>query len=260
MNIIDTHAHLDQVENLSQALEEARVANVEAVLAVGVDLAANKKNLEIQTLNPSPKIFVGLGLHPGNIESERIEETIQFIRENIQRAVVVGEIGLDFWYNWVRKSEEKKSEQRDVFRRQLELAKEFDKPAIVHSRGAWQECLEMVKGSGIRKAVFHWYSGPVDVLKEILSCGYFVSATPSLAFSPQAREAILFAPIEQTLIETDSPVFFKYPDGSAFHATPKDVWKTLEVYAKLKNIQEKEALEVLNKNARCLLGISGKEV
>ena len=73
---------------------------------------------------------------------------------------------------------------------------------MIHSRGVWRECLETTQSAGVRKAVFHWYSGPVDVLNDIVKQGYFVSTTPSVAYSPQSREAIASAPIEQTLIET----------------------------------------------------------
>ncbi|MCX5681745.1 MAG: TatD family hydrolase, partial [Candidatus Omnitrophica bacterium] len=147
------------------------------------------------------------------------------------------------------KSEERKQEQIKVFQLQLELAKEFDLPIIVHSRGAWQECFDMVKNSGVRSAVFHWYSGPTEILKNILDSGYFISATPALSYSPQSQAAIAAAPIEQTLIETDSPVFYRTGKDEGFKASPKDVFFTLESYAKLKNIDKEKAAAIFNSNA-----------
>lgn len=250
INLVDTHAHLDHIENLDDVLSQAVQAGVSAVLAVSTDLSAMKKNLEIKTKIFSPKIYLGLGIHPGKIKPEELEESYQFIEQNIARADVVGEIGLDFWYKWVRKDDEKKNEQRQVFRRQLEIARKFDKPVVVHTRGTWRECLMTVREFGIKKANFHWYSGPLDILEEILQSGYYVSAGPALAFSPQSREAILHAPIEQTLIETDSPVYFNYPDemGGGFKAQPKDVFKSLDAYAKLKNFSLSQAAGILNEN------------
>ncbi len=122
MKIIDTHAHLDHLENLNPALEEAAAAGVEGIVAVGEDLDSNRKNLEIKKSVTLPKIYLGLGMHPGNIKADDIESCMEFIRENIQQADAIGEIGLDFWYKWVRKDKEKKDEQRKVFRRLLELA------------------------------------------------------------------------------------------------------------------------------------------
>lgn len=259
MKIIDTHAHLDHLNDLDQALKEAQAAGVEGIVAVGEDLASNQKNLEIKKSSLSPKIYLALGMHPGNIKKDEIEDCLAFIRANIDGTCAIGEIGLDFWYKWVRKDKEKKDEQRAVFRQQLAIAEEFGRPAIIHSRGTWRECLETTKEAGVKRAVFHWYSGPVDVLKDILACGYFISATPSLAYSSPSREAMAYAPIEQTLIETDCPVFYRSLDGKdGFAARPKDVFKTLELYAQLKNMDQQEALTILNNNARKFFGMKGK--
>lgn len=251
MTLLDTHAHLDQIENIDEVLGQAAQAGVEAIVAVGVGLASSQKNLEIKRRTQTPKIYTAFGIHPGEIKADEVDEALSFFEDNIREACAIGEIGLDFWYRWVRKDDAKKEEQRQIFRRQLELAKKYDLPVVIHSRGAWRECLEMVQAHGPRQANFHWYSGPVDVLKEILAQGFFVSATPSLAYSPQAREAILNAPIEQTLIETDCPVFFRSgEDDPGFQATPKDVFRTLEIYAALKKIDPAKAAETFNANAR----------
>ena len=249
MTIIDTHAHLAHLDNLDEALHNARESGVTGIVAVGVDLAANKKNLEIQRNTTSPRIYVALGIHPGNINPSEIEECFQFIREHIQEATAIGETGLDYWYKWVKKDEAKKEEQREIFRRQLSLACEFDLPVVIHSRGAWRDCLRMTKTAGVKKAVFHWYSGPLDVLEGIIDAGYYVGTTPSLATSLQSREAIAHAPLERILIETDCPVFFQ-DDQGGFKSQPKDVFRTLKAYAQLKNIDEQKALAVFNHNAR----------
>lgn len=257
MTAIDTHAHLDHVENVEQALKEAAEAGVEAVVAVGSDLASNQKNLTIKKSTARPKIYLGLGIHPGNIKAEELEPTYKFIRENIAEASAIGEIGLDFWYKWVRKDQEKHEEQRRVFLRQLEMAKEFDLPAVIHSRGTWRECLETTQKVGIKKAVFHWYSGPLDVLKDIVAAGYFVSCSPGVAYSPQSREAMTHAPLENTLIETDCPVFYRTGEGEeGYNATPKHVFKTLKAYCALKNLNEPDALPILNRNAKLFFNIT----
>src|SRR3989338_4324615 len=184
MKIIDTHAHLDHLEDLDNALARAAQAGVEAIVAVGVDLKANQRNLEIKKKTRAPKIYTALGIHPGNINPDEVDATLEFIRANIGEAVAIGETGLDFWYKWVKKDPVKKKEQVEVFGKQLRLAQEFNLPVVIHSRGAWNECLEMSQSVGIKKALFHWYSGPVDILKRILDRGYFVSASPSIATSP----------------------------------------------------------------------------
>ncbi len=252
--IIDTHAHLDHVPDVEKALERAHAAGVTDIIAVSTDLKALKRNLELKKSCASPRVHVAFGVHPGEIKPEELEKTFSFMRANIKEAIAIGETGLDYWYKWACKNDEEKQKQRDCFQKHLELAKEFDLPIVIHSRGAWKDCLEMTKSAGVKHALFHWYSGPVDILDGILSAGYYVSTSPSVAYSPQSREAMAHAPIERTLIETDSPVFYNQPEDG-FQAEPKDVWRTLKAYAALKNIDEKEALARLNDNAQTFFKI-----
>ncbi len=257
LKAIDTHAHLDHVEGVEEALKEAYQVGVKGVVTVGIDLTANTKNLEIKRKTKEPEIFLALGIHPESLENSNPqgqEKGFQFIRDNIREAVAIGEIGLDYWYKWAKKDEGKKKEQRQIFEMQLKLAKEFDLPAVIHSRGSWRDCLDMTKSIGVKKAVFHWYSGPTIILQEIIDVGYFISASPALSYSPQHQDAIKYAPIEHTLIETDSPVFYGSGE-SGFRATPKDVFRTLKLYAQLKNISEEKAAEIFYKNSRDFFGI-----
>jgi TatD DNase family protein len=252
--MIDTHAHIDHLENPQAALERALEAGVGDIIAVSMNLPSCRKNLEIKNAVRQPQLHLAFGEHPSDVNPDETGECLEFIKANREHLTAIGEIGLDFWYKWVRKDKEKHQQQREAFRKYLELARELDLPVVIHSRGTWKECLETTQGIGIQRAVFHWYSGPVDVLKKILEAGYYVSTTPSLAYSPQSREAIGYAPIEQTLIETDCPVSYK--DGeTAFQAEPKDVFRTLKIYSEFKKVAEEKAAEILNGNARRLFGI-----
>ncbi len=256
MKIIDTHAHLDHLENLDEAITHAVKFGVEGVVAVSMDLESCRRNLEIKRKVKKVSVFLAMGMHPSEVNLDDLEACVRLIRDHARELTAIGEVGLDFWYKWVRKDEEKKEEQRIAFRKFLELANELNLPVVIHSRGAWRECLDMAKSSGVKKAEFHWYSGPLDILEEILAEGYYVSATPSIAYSPHSREAITRAPIEQTLIETDAPVYYRNKEkGEAFQAEPKDVLKTLKAYCDLKNFEEEKALIVLNRNARMFFNL-----
>jgi len=90
----------------------------------------------------------------------------------------------------------------------------------------------MVRERKIKQAIFHWYSGPLDLLDKILSVGYFISATPALIYSPPHQEAIKRAPIERILLETDTPVGYRGRE-----ARPKDVRVSLEEVARLKRLE-----------------------
>jgi len=256
MKTYDTHAHLDHLENLEQALKNADEAGVTAIVAVSMDLESCRKNLEIKCQFSAPKIYIGMGMHPSETNLDTLDECLSLARKHARELTVIGEIGLDFWYKWVRKDQEKKDAQRKAYRAFLELAKELDLPAVIHSRGCWRECLETAREIGTKKAEFHWYSGPVDVLEDIIKEGYYVSTSPSVAYSPQSREAMAAAPIEQTLIETDCPVYYRDENTQeGFKAEPKDVFKTLAAYSRLKGIEQADALKILNQNARNFFGI-----
>ncbi len=254
MQIIDTHAHLDHVPDNINALARANEAGVTDIIAVSTDLAAIRKNLELKRSCQAPRVHVAFGVHPGEIKIDELDATFEFIRENIAQAVAIGETGLDYWYKWARKNDDEKKKQRDSFQKHLELAYEFQLPVVIHSRGAWEDCLAMTQSTGVKRALFHWYSGPVDILERILAAGFYVSCSPSVGYSPQSREAMSHAPIERTLIETDSPVFYNQPEDG-FQAEPKDVWRTLKAYAALKNMSQEEALKRLNDNAQTFFRI-----
>ncbi|MDP8265017.1 MAG: TatD family hydrolase [Candidatus Aceula lacicola] len=251
--LIDTHAHLNDVEDITAALTRAKQAGVSTIVAQGVDLASNKKNLEIKQKFSDMDIRLAFGIHPGNISDKEIEETFEFIRDHKSDIVAIGETGLDFWYQWVRKDDEEKKKQKEIFTRQIDLAQEFEMPIVIHSRGAWKECFSIAEEKNVERAVFHWYSGPEDALKNILNKGYFISATPALGYSKELRAAIEFAPMDQILIETDTPVFFRVEDGG-FQSEPKDVFKTLGFLSEIKNIDLEKAANLLNQNAEKVFG------
>jgi len=94
----------------------------------------------------------------------------------------------------------------------------------------------------------------VDILDQILEAGFYVSTSPSVAYSPESRKAMAHAPIERILVETDSPVHYR--DGEAsFMAEPKDVVRTWKALAQLKNLDEQAALASVNTNAKVFFGI-----
>ena len=253
--LIDTHAHLDQIDNIESALNRAKDFGVKAIIAVGVDCDSGVKILDIAKTNQVPKIFIALGIHPSEIKDDELNSTSRLIEENIKNIIAIGEIGLDYWYKPVKKDKSKKEEQREVFKQQLQLAKKHNLPVIIHSRGAWEDCLNSCLDAQIEQAVFHWYSGPVDILKKIIQNNYFISATPSLAYSPQHQEAIKETPLEKLLLETDSPVFFGKVESGGFRAEPKDVLRTLELVSKLKNIPQKKIVEKTTETTERLFNI-----
>jgi len=200
--LIDAHAHLDELADLTESLQEARTAGVHGIIAVGMDVESNRKALQIAEANPG-YVYPALGYHPWEIKEKEVEVNLSYIREHVREGMALGEVGLDY------RIKVKKELQWRVFGELLDMALESDRPVIVHSRFSHRRAFEMVKERKVKRAVFHWYSGPVDLLDKILSMGYFISATPALVYSPPHREAIQRAPIERILLETDTPVSYQ---------------------------------------------------
>ena len=108
----------------------------------------------------------------------------------------------------------------------------------------------MVRDSGIEKGVFHWYSGPLDILEKIIDDGYYVSATPALVYSPPHQAAIKAAPLERILVETDSPVEYQGKISEPAHLTI-----TLEELSKLKGVPLQDVRFITSNNAKLFFGI-----
>jgi TatD DNase family protein len=166
--LIDTHAHLEEIENLESVLTLAKEAGLAAIVAVGSDLASNQKTLDIAEKYPG-FVYPALGWHPWYIKESEIAVNLEFIKANIDRAVAIGEVGLDY-HKRVRAAADK-ALQKSALAELLKIAREHDKPALIHSRYAWRDAFDMVKGAGLAKAVFHWYTGTSSAFRDGLPSG-----------------------------------------------------------------------------------------
>jgi TatD DNase family protein len=240
---VDSHAHLEELDDLPGSLQEAKATGVCGIIAVGMDIASNKKILEIAGAN-TQYVFPALGYHPWEIRQEEVEANLSFIRNHIEEGVALGEIGLDY------KIKVKKELQWKVFGELLDIALESNKPVIIHCRYSHRRAFEMVREREIKRAVFHWYSGPLRLLDEILEMGYFISGTPALVYSPPHQEAIKRAPLERILLETDTPVSYQGRESR-----PKDVHITLKEVGRLKRLVPPMVSEQTTANASLLFQI-----
>lgn len=244
MILVDTHAHLDEFEDLKSIIEKARKVGVAAIIAVGSSLETNVKILKIGE-EFKGYVYPALGAHPWNLISDDIEGNLKIIEGKIREAIAIGEVGLDFWIKTDRDL------QIRVFKRVVELSVKYDKPLSIHSRGAWSEAFEIVKSMGVKRAVFHWYSGPEDVLNEILESGYYISATPAAQYSRYHIEAVKKTPLDRLLLETDCPVVYK-----GVKSDPSSVVETAKAVSFIKGITLEEVAEKTTKNAVELFRIS----
>jgi TatD DNase family protein len=244
LGIIDTHAHLSDLEDMDGVIERAKKVGIEAIIGVSANLTTCKRTLELAKAYPG-YIYPALGIHPTEWSGDDIASSTRFIEENIDDCLAVGEIGLDYWNRNARKSKDIRERQRELYTFQLKMARKHEKPASVHGRGSWEDALQLAKNHGPDRIVFHWYSGPIDVLSEVLDTGFLISATPASEFSKHHRAALVEAPIERIVIETDSPVSYH-----GKQAEPADILLTLRALADLKGISEDEAARITTGNAK----------
>jgi len=245
-NLIDTHAHLDEIENLEPVIAEARSAGVTAIIAVGSDRESNQKILRLAELY-SGFVYPALGWHPWYITEAETDANLQFIEAHIDKAVAVGEVGLDY-HKRVRARAEKDLQKR-VLGEVLRIAGAHKKPAIIHSRYAWRDALDSVEEARVEKAVFHWYTGTSSVLRDIISQGYFISATPAVEYHEEHRRAVKEVSPERMLLETDSPVVYRRGSEFEYESRPADVVRSLRGAAGLKGMSEAEVAGVTTANA-----------
>ncbi len=235
--LVDTHCHLDQINDPVAALNRAKSCGVTGVITMGMGFESCRKNLALAGGYNGITVYAGLGIHPWMIETEDLLKCLQFIENNITKAVCVGEIGLDYWIRPARKDKGARDRQKDIFEKLLMMAAQNDLPVSIHTRGAWEDAFEITSGVAAR-AVFHWYSGSLDLLGRIIKRGYLISATPAAAYSPKHIAAIDAAPLESILLETDSPV--KY--GSRV-SEPADLLQTLEAVSRIKSVSPEDVLK-----------------
>ena len=254
MNVlVDTHAHLDEVEDCDSVIGRARLAGVAAIIAVGQELSSNIKTLELSE-DYQGFVYPALGLHPwaiGSLDMAQIEENINFISNNLHRAVALGEVGLDYDKRVLKGTAKEK--QKEVLRQLLALALRHDKAVSLHSRYAWKDALEEVKTAGITRLVFHWYTGFSSTLAELIEAGYYISATPAAEYHDEHRRAVREVPVERLLLETDCPVH--YGREQRYRSQPSDVVRSLGAAAQIKNMGETDLADITTANAALLFAI-----
>lgn len=249
MGIFDTHAHYlkrDFGGDLEKLLSELPEKNVERVLAIACGLDEFEETADI--LSRFDYIFGAFGVHPEYAEGlpENWEKTLEIALKN-EKAKAVGEIGLDYHYN-----AENKSVQRDVFERQLVLAKKLDLPVVIHSRDACEDTMTLLREYKPR-GVMHCFSYSAEIAKEIVKLGMYVSFTGVLTFknAKKAIEACSVVPIERLLLETDCPYMAPEPHRGE-RCDSSMIAFTAAKMGEIKGVSADEMIEIANKNGRRL--------
>lgn len=253
---IDTHAHLTFPEfqiDLPEVIQHAQEAGVEAVINIALDEEAIHKSIKIADAYPG-FIFNAIGLHPHDAV-EWTDNTYQKLKEIAakHKIVAIGETGLDYHYKLSPSEQQKKA-----FRMLLQLAQELDIPAVIHSREAAQDTIDILRQEnlGKLKGVLHCFAGDANLGQAALDMGLYISFTGNITFpkADKIRKAAKEIPLKRIMIETDCP-FLAPQDYRGKRNEPAYVKKVAEKIAEIKGLSLEEVAMVTTKNARELFNL-----
>ena len=246
--MIDTHCHLydDKLyPKLDEIILNAKKANVEKMICIGDNLNTSLKSLEIA--EKYNNIYATVGIHPHESKDASEKYLSKIARySNHQKVVAIGEIGLDYYYNF------SDSEiQKAVFLEQLKLAKKLNLPSVIHCRDAYEDLLEIIIESEHNKGVIHCFSGDLEFANKIINLGYYISFTGMITFVKELEDVIKNISLNHILIETDSPYLAPVPYRGKINE-PAYVEKVAEKIAEIKNLSIKEVIDITTNNANVL--------
>lgn len=241
--MIDTHCHLDidDYPDLNVVINKMK-DNI-----IIVSGASNKGNRQVIDLcNRYNNIYGTIGIHPEEID-DNIDKYLKFVEENINnpKIVGIGEIGLDYHYSDVAKSIQKK-----YFIKQLDLARQYKKSVVIHTRDAIQDTYEILKKYSDLKIDIHCYSGSLEMAREFIKLGCRLGIGGVLTFknSEKIKEVVKNVDINNLLLETDSPYLTPEPFRGKRNE-PYNIYYVALKIAELKKITLEEVLKTTTNNA-----------
>jgi TatD DNase family protein len=258
---VDSHAHLELIHNsepdsplIKQTLAEAASVGIDRVVQVGYSAEQSIWSVKCAESFVG-QVLAAVALHPNEAPVvEDLEKDLKVIEELAAnpRVRAIGETGLDFF----RTPENLRDRQKYSFARHIKIAKEHKKALVIHDRDSHRAVLDLLIQEGAPdKTIFHCYSGDAEMAKECIANQYILSFAGTVTFknAPELREAVVLVPIEQLLVETDSPFLAPMPNRGALN-TPAQIPNTLRVIADLRNESVDYLAGAISENAERIFG------
>jgi len=246
--MIDTHCHLYDEKlyaNLDEIITNASEANIEKMICIGDNLQTSEKSIKISETYQN--IYATIGIHPHESKNTPISYLSMLEKKATHKKVVaIGEIGLDYYYNFSDSDTQKK-----VFLDQLKLAKKLNLPAVIHCRDAYEDLYTTILNSNHKKGVIHCFSGSIEFAKKIINLGFYISFTGMITFVKELENIIHKIDLKHIMIETDSPYLAPVPYRGKINQ-PAYVNKVAEKIAEIKNISIEEVEKITTNNANLL--------
>ncbi|PKR82947.1 TatD family hydrolase [Heyndrickxia camelliae] len=254
--LFDTHVHLNDEQydqDLKEVIQNALNAGVEKMVVVGFDRSTITKAMDL--IEEYDFLYASIGWHPVDA-IDMTENDLHWIEElsSHPKVVALGEMGLD--YHWDKSP---KDIQKDVFRKQIRLAKKVNLPIIIHNREATQDIVEILKEEKADQVggIMHCFSGSVDTARECINMNFFISLGGPVTFknAKKPKEVAKEIPLSHLLIETDCPYLAPHPYRGKRNE-PAYVKLVAEQIAEIKEIAYEEVVAQTSQNAKKLFGIN----
>ena len=257
---VDAHAHIEIVTNtapdspeVGKVLAEAASVGIDRIVQVGY--SAEQSEWCVKMAESWPNVLATVALHPNEAPVvEDLEKDLEIIERLAQHPKVraIGETGLDFF----RTEPVLQDKQKYSFQRHIALAKKVKKALVIHDRDAHQAVLDTLRQEGAPDlTIFHCYSGDAQMARECIDKGYILSFAGTLTFknAPALREAVKLVPLDQLLVETDSPFLSPMPNRGALN-TPAQIPTILRFMAQERGEDLDELCGAISANAERIFG------
>ena len=250
--LIDSHAHLDDEafnEDREELIAQIRDAGIEYVVNIAASLSSIKTSMELADRHDF--IYTSVGVHPCETK-ELGEENFEWMKQQLfhEKVRAVGEIGLDYYWN-----EPEKEIQQTWFRRQLQLAHKVKLPVIIHSRDAAADTCRIMKEEEADQleGVIHCYSYTKETARDYLNWGYYfgIGGVSTFQNAKKLKEAIEYIPIENIVLETDSPYLAPSPYRGKRNS-PLNLPIIAQAIADIKQMDVEQVIEITGSNSKKL--------
>ncbi|WP_064091137.1 TatD family hydrolase [Rossellomorea aquimaris] len=254
--LFDTHVHLNAEqfnEDLEEVMSRAKEAGVENMVVVGFDRPTITRAMEL--VEQYEFLYASVGWHPVDA-IDMTDEDLIWIEElaSHPKVVALGEMGLD--YHWDKSPKEV---QKEVFKKQIHLAKKVKLPIIIHNREATQDIVDILREEGAEEVggIMHCFSGSSEIAQECVEMNFYISLGGPVTFknAVKPKEVAKDIPIEKLLIETDCPYLAPHPNRGKRNE-PAYVKLVAEQIADLKEMTIEEVGKITTDNAKKLFNIN----
>ena len=255
-DIFETHAHYDD-----EAFDQDRELVLESMEQQGIGTVVNvcasigQFGRTVALTEKYPFVYGAVGVHPDDAD-KMTEETLREIREisHLKKIIAIGEIGLDYYWH---KEECEHKRQQEMFRAQMDIAREEKLPFMIHSREAAKDTLDIVREymkGGMYGGIIHCFSYGKEMAEEYLKMGLYLGIGGVVTFknARKLKEVVEYAPLDQLVLETDSPYLSPEPNRGKRNSS-LNLPYVAQAIAEIKGVTPEQIIRITRENAEKLL-------